>query len=78
MSATAHDALGKTVCQSLKTRFVRQDDRALFVAPADDLKEQVGGVRVVGQVADLVDGQHVRTGVGAEATFECRVRCPGR
>jgi hypothetical protein len=30
-------------------------DRFLFVAPADDLEEKVGGVRVVREIADLVD-----------------------
>ena len=42
----------------------------MFIAPADDLKEEIRGVRVIGQIADLIDRQDVRTSVGAQATLE--------
>ena len=40
-----------------------QNDGAAFVALADDLKEQVGPAFVDGEIAQLVDGQEVGTGV---------------
>ena len=42
----------------------------MFVAPADDLKEEVGAPAIVGQVADFVDGEERGAGVVAEAAFE--------
>ena len=42
----------------------------MLVAATDDLKEQVGGVGVVGQVADLVNARELRTRVGAQPPFE--------
>jgi len=47
-------ALGKTVFQSLKPLLVVNKMAYAFVAVVDDFKEQVGGVRVIGQVTDLV------------------------
>ena len=46
------------------------DDRFLLVAAAHELKEEVGGVRIVGQVADLIEGEERRARVGAEPAFE--------
>ena len=41
----------------------RQNDGASLVTLADDLKEVVGAVLVNGQVADLIEGQHLRVEV---------------
>jgi len=46
------------------------DDRALFVAAADDLKEEVSRVGVVGQISNFVDCQKLRTRVGAQPAFQ--------
>ena len=62
--------VGKDGVPFLKREIGGDHDRALFVAPADDLVEQVGGVGVVGEVADLVDGEEQRARVGAESAFE--------
>ena len=70
MRATAQDAFGKTVSHCLKSKLRGDDDRALFVAATDDLKQQVGRVGVVGQVADLINRQDLRTRVGAQPPFE--------
>ena len=47
-----------------------QYDRLLLVAARDDLEEQVRGVGVVGQVADLIDAQELRPRVVAEPSVE--------
>src|SRR3546814_8558401 len=45
----------------LGDRAVRgEQDRAALVTPADQLEEQVGGVRIERQVAELVDDQQLR------------------
>src|SRR5207249_564883 len=43
-----------------------QQDGIAFVTVVDDFKEQVGGVRVIGQVANLVNTEKGGTGVEAE------------
>ena len=45
----------------------REDQAFPFVAPADDLEEQVGGARVVGQIAQLVEHQESALAVGVQA-----------
>jgi hypothetical protein len=40
------------------------------VAPADDLEEEVGGVGVIGQVADLVDREKARSEIAAEPVLQ--------
>jgi hypothetical protein len=47
-----------------------QDNRAAFVALADDLEEQIGPALVDGQVAQLIHDQQVRSGVGLELLHE--------
>ena len=49
-------------------RFIgREDHRALLaMAIIDDVKEHVGRVGTVGEIADLVDDQHGRVRVGGE------------
>ena len=47
-----------------------EDDRLLLVAARDDLEEQVRGVGIVGQVADLIDAQELRPGVVTETLVE--------
>ena len=42
----------------------------MFIAAADDLEEEIGGVRIVGEVANLVDGEQGGAGVVAEPAFE--------
>jgi hypothetical protein len=39
-----------------------QQDRIVFVTVVDDLEEQVGSVRVIGQIADFVDTEQSRAG----------------
>ena len=70
MSAVAHAALGKTVFQSREGQIGGQHDRPPLVATADDLEEQVGGVIVVGEIADLVDAEHVRARVVLKPPLE--------
>jgi len=47
--------IGKDGVPVLEDEIGCHHNGALFVAAADDLKQQGGGVRVVGQVADLID-----------------------
>ena len=47
-----------------------EDHRATLVAPADELKEQIGAGAVDGQVADLVDDQQPGDGVDLEPVVE--------
>ena len=44
------------------------DDRALLVAAADDVEEQIGGASVAGDVAEFVENQQVRCDVSLETT----------
>src|SRR5207247_7336592 len=46
------------------------DDRAAFVAAGDEREEQVGGLALQGEVADLVDDQQVVTLEPAELLLE--------
>src|SRR5262249_17486874 len=48
----------------------RDNDRASFVPRAHDAEEQVGGARVAGDVAQLVEDQQVGLGVAAEAALD--------
>ena len=48
----------------------RDQDRAVLVAATDDLKEEVCGARIVGQVSDLIDGEECGPGVVPQAAFE--------
>ena len=58
------------VSQCLKARFVVMSQGAVLVATADDLEEEVGGVGIVGEVANLIDGEQGGARVVAEAAFE--------
>jgi hypothetical protein len=51
-------------------RVRRHHNRLLFIAAADDLEEQVGGVRVIGEIADLVDREQLRPQVAAETVLQ--------
>ena len=42
----------------------------MLVAAADDLEEEIGGVGIVGEVANLVDGEQGGARVVAKAAFE--------
>ena len=68
--------IGKDGVPLLEGQIRRDEDGFLLVATADNLKEEIGGVGVVGQIADFVDGEQVRPGIGAEATFERARRVP--
>ena len=48
------------------------DDRAGLVPVADDAEEQIGAVRVAGDVAALVDDEEVAAGVAAEPPLDRR------
>ena len=50
----------------------------MLVAAADDLEEEVGGVGIVGEVPNLIDGEQGGACVVAEAALEGRGRSPGR
>lgn len=63
-------AFGKTVSHCLKGKFCSDHDRFLLVAAADDLEEQVGRVRVIGEVADLIDREEAGPEVAAEPVLE--------
>ena len=67
---TTDAALGKTWFHSENSFVGGNDGRALLVAAGDDLEEQVGVARVVGQVAELVEDQERRTAVVAQAASE--------
>ncbi len=58
-------------------RIRRDHDRLLFVAAADDLEEQVGGVGVIGEIANLVDGEELRPQVASKAVLSARGLFPG-
>ena len=47
-------SIGKHLVPVLEAFVGGHEDRALFIAAVDDLIEQVGGVAVVGKVANLV------------------------
>ena len=52
-------------------KVIRRDhDRLLLVAPAHDFEEQVGGVRVVGEVADFVDREEAGSEIAPEPMLE--------
>ena len=70
MSATAHEALGKTVFHCLKGKLVVRMIDFCFVAAAHDLKQEVGGMGVVGQVANLVNREEAGADVGAQPPLE--------
>ena len=59
-------ALGKTSFHSLNGRLVVTITGLAFVTAVDDFVEQVGGLVVEGQVADLIDAQQADVGVGAQ------------
>jgi len=54
----------------LEAEVGRDDRRALLVAPADDVVEDVGGAGVTRQVAELVEDEEVGTGVPAKSALE--------
>ena len=50
---------------------IRGDEEwAVRIAPTDDLEEEVGGVGVIGEVPDLIDGEQVGSGIVAQAPLE--------
>ncbi len=61
--------VGKDRVPRLEGQVGGHDDRLLLVATTDDLKEEIGGVRIVGQVPDL-EREELRAHVGAESGFE--------
>jgi hypothetical protein len=60
--------VGKDGVPVAESEIGRQDDRLLVVALGDDLKEPVGGMGVVGEVAELVDAQELGPTVVALST----------
>jgi len=62
MSAVAVAAFGKMLGHSLKGKFVVRTRLTAFVAPADDLEEEVGGPRVVGEIPDLINHEEPARG----------------
>ena len=47
-----------------------EEQGAVLVTAADELEEEVGGARVVGEVSDLVDDEQCGPGVVTESAFE--------
>ncbi len=64
------DAVTEDLAPGAEALVGGQDQRALLVAPADELEEQVGAGLVDWQVTDLVDDQQARHGVGFEFVLE--------
>ena len=62
--------VGKDGVPLLKEQVRGHDDGALLVSATDDLKQQVRGVGVVGEVPDLVNGQNLRPGIGAQSALQ--------
>ena len=60
----------------LEEQVRRDDDGALLVSPADRLKQEVRGVGVTGQISNLIDGENLRPGVGAQAALSTQL-CHG-
>src|SRR5206468_6568415 len=59
--------VGKDAVPVLEGEVGGDEQRApLFIARVDDFVEEIGGVVVVGEVADLVDAEQVRSGVGGD------------
>src|SRR5208283_669034 len=59
-------SVGKDGVPVLEALIGRQHNRMMFVTVVDDFEEQVGGVRVIGQVTDLVDAEQSGASVEAE------------
>ena len=64
---SVHDRLGQIMIMedgapSSQRRLVgREDDRPLLeMAVVDHMEEDIGGIETVGEVADLIDDEHVR------------------
>ena len=55
--------VGKHDVPVFKRAVGSDDDRAALVASVDDLVEQIGGVAVVGEIANFVDAKQRRPGV---------------
>ena len=62
--------VGKDGVPVLKRQVRRHEQGAVLIAAADDLEEEVGGVGIVGEIANLIDGEQGRACVVAEAAFE--------
>ena len=62
--------IGKDGVPVLKRQVRCQHNRLLLVATADDLKQEVGRVRVVREIANLVNAEERGPRVGAEASLE--------
>ena len=62
--------IGKDGVPRFERQIRRHHDRFLLIAATDDLKEQVSGVGVGGEIPDFVNGEDGRAGVRAEAAFE--------
>ena len=61
-------------------RLVRREDHGplVQVPVVDDLKEDVGGIRAVAEIADLVDHEHGRVRVGGQDRAELARASPPR
>ncbi len=54
----------------LKGQVRGHEQGTVLVAAADDLEEEVGGVGIVGEVANLIDGEQRGARVVAKAALE--------
>ena len=62
--------VGKDGVPVLERQVRRHEQGAVFIAAADDLEEEVGGVGIVGEVANLVDGEEGGPRAVAEAPLK--------
>src|SRR3989441_6817226 len=64
------DPVAEDVAPAPEALVAGEDHRAPLVAPADELKEEIGAGPIDGQVADLVDDEQARDRVDLEAVVQ--------
>jgi hypothetical protein len=70
INATEQAAFWEYRVSLFEWQICRDDQRFLLVAAAHDLEEQISGMGIVGQVADLVDRQQAGPEICAEASLK--------
>ena len=64
------DAIAEHLAPGTEALVAGEDHRPAFIAPADELEEQIGAEPIDRQVTDLVDDQQTRCGVDLELLVE--------
>ena len=70
MRATAQNALGEDGVPVLERQVGGDEQGSVFVAPANELEDEVGGAGVVGEAAEFVDDEQGELDVAAEPAFD--------